>query len=179
MTDLPKGYRWANEFETENSETIPGIIVVPRTADNTGKPYTQGEADLAVPIRKSRPNKNYVLRLLRDNWDSADPWGSGMAAAWAVCESLTAIGSDVPASLGYSPGMGGPEVPGVAFADGGVMSNEDVSYETVEVWEYLDLANKAHADYTLKDRARVQEVYDAATLLSRYLDWCKLAGRDY
>jgi hypothetical protein len=44
--DLPAGYRWATAEETEMG--VPGIVV-PRTVDNTGKPYTQGEADIAVP----------------------------------------------------------------------------------------------------------------------------------
>lgn len=169
MTDLPKGYRWATESETENWENVPGLIVVPRTTDSTGLPYIQGEADLAVPIRKGRPNKNYVLQIARDNWDDHDPWGSAMAWAWAVCESLTAIEADVPESLGYSPGMGGPEVPGRPYADGGVMAPEDVSYETNEVWDFL---NKAGG-------TQILEVQEAARILSRYLDWCKLAGKDY
>jgi hypothetical protein len=48
-TDLPAGYRWATEEECEDWENVPGIISVPRTADINGVPYTQGEADLAVP----------------------------------------------------------------------------------------------------------------------------------
>lgn len=45
-SDLPAGYRWAFEDELDR----PDAIVVPRTADSTGRPYTQGEADVAVPI---------------------------------------------------------------------------------------------------------------------------------
>lgn len=49
--DLPAGYRWATEDETEqhNATGLPGAIVVPRTADSSGAPYTQDEADVAVP----------------------------------------------------------------------------------------------------------------------------------
>lgn len=43
--DLPKGYRWAREDETERSDAI----VVHLTFDSSGKRYTQDEADLAVP----------------------------------------------------------------------------------------------------------------------------------
>lgn len=50
--DLPKGYRWANELESELYKKIPGAIVVKRTADSNGQPYTQDEADIAVPLRK-------------------------------------------------------------------------------------------------------------------------------
>ena len=50
--DLPEGYRWANEWETETIAAGGKIdhLVVPRTTDSTGVPYTQGEADIAVPI---------------------------------------------------------------------------------------------------------------------------------
>jgi hypothetical protein len=50
--DLPKGYRWATELETEYFDKIDGAIVVSRTEDSNGQPYTQQEADIAVPIRK-------------------------------------------------------------------------------------------------------------------------------
>jgi hypothetical protein len=53
MNDLPAGYRWAtaNECEIHGIEPNPEMIVVPRTADASGKPYTEGEADLALPLR--------------------------------------------------------------------------------------------------------------------------------
>lgn len=50
MSDLPSGYRWATADEAEDWEKVPGIIVVPRTTDANGVPYTHGEADLAVPV---------------------------------------------------------------------------------------------------------------------------------
>ncbi len=51
--DLPEGYRWANEEECERwsfGTLDMEAIVVPRTVDASGKPYTQDEADLAVPL---------------------------------------------------------------------------------------------------------------------------------
>lgn len=49
--DLPDGYRWATgELETEAGMEIPGAMTVTRTFDSTGKRYTEGEADLAVPV---------------------------------------------------------------------------------------------------------------------------------
>ena len=48
-TDLPSGYRWATADETENWENVPNIIIVRRTTDANGTPYTHDEADLAVP----------------------------------------------------------------------------------------------------------------------------------
>lgn len=48
--DLPEGYRWATAEEAENWSDNPHIIVVPRTVDANGIPYTHGEADFAIPI---------------------------------------------------------------------------------------------------------------------------------
>jgi hypothetical protein len=52
MTDLPTGYRWATADETEAHMVTenPDMVVVPRTVDSSGTPYTEGEADLALPI---------------------------------------------------------------------------------------------------------------------------------
>jgi hypothetical protein len=52
--DLPEGYRWCTEnecYELEGMQVYPDdVIIVPRTADCNGVPYTQGEADLAIRI---------------------------------------------------------------------------------------------------------------------------------
>lgn len=51
LGDLPVGYRWASEYETEMHAAgkLPTAIVVKRTVDSNGVPYTQDEADVAVP----------------------------------------------------------------------------------------------------------------------------------
>jgi hypothetical protein len=51
--DLPRGYRWATADEAEAHSVVPnpGVVVVPRTVDASGVPYTEGEADLALPVR--------------------------------------------------------------------------------------------------------------------------------
>lgn len=54
MTDLPTGYRWATGDETENwtarPDLFPFAIVVELTMDANGYRYTNGEADVAVPL---------------------------------------------------------------------------------------------------------------------------------
>jgi hypothetical protein len=59
-TDLPDGYRWATAEETEaygmNPAAFPAMVVVVRTADASGVPYTQGEADLALPAGRLVPD---------------------------------------------------------------------------------------------------------------------------
>lgn len=59
-TDLPGGYRWATAEETE-AQNVPGAILVERTVDSTGVPYTQDEADVAVPLTR-----------IRDAWDAVE-----------------------------------------------------------------------------------------------------------
>lgn len=51
-TDLPAGYRWATAEEAEDWTKYPGMLVVKRTADASGQPYTQDEADLAMPLEE-------------------------------------------------------------------------------------------------------------------------------
>jgi len=52
-TDLPDGYRWATEEECyvlEGGQFPEEVRIVARTVDTLGRPYTEGEADIAVPI---------------------------------------------------------------------------------------------------------------------------------
>ena len=53
MSDLPTGYRWADEDETDaiasDIGNMRGAILVERTVDSNGYRYTNGEADYAVP----------------------------------------------------------------------------------------------------------------------------------
>ncbi len=103
---------------------------------------------------RSRPNANPVLSWMRDD-DFSDPWGTAMAWAFAVCDYLhhVALCDDIPESLGYSPAA---TVRGEGF--------EEESYPDACIVEM------AADTYTL---------VQAAKCLSRYIDWCVDAGRDY
>lgn len=162
-SDLPKGYRWAREDEMDRHDAI----VVPRSVDSQGIPYTQDEADLAVPYSTNgRPNKNYILQLMRDG-DMGDPWGTAMAWAFACAETLTVLGVEIPA-LDYQPSpYVRVEAPENYYPE---------SYEDMAVWEFLDAISEV---WDLDQLARISEVQQACKILDRYLDWCKLAGRDY
>lgn len=73
--DLPDGYRWATAEETESYAispiAYPDMLVVVRTADASGVPYTQGEADLALPARRMVPD--FVLQLKGEYQGNAYP----------------------------------------------------------------------------------------------------------
>lgn len=103
-----------------------------------------------------RPNANPVLAAMRDDDLAGDPWGTAMAWAFGVCDYLHHVALDddaIPQSLGYRPAA-------VATGEG----FDDESYPDAYIVEMgLDT-------YTL---------HMAAKCLSRYLDWCKAAGRDY
>lgn len=134
---------------------------------------------------------NPVLAILRDSWDTADPWGSGMSAAWAVASVLyDADPNAVPPVLGYTPGMGGPEVPGRPFADGGHMTAQDVDADTAMVWGWLHQVDPDAVDVSAYESwswptddptfaVRVSQLVHAGTVLARYLDVVRLAGRAY
>ncbi len=103
---------------------------------------------------RGRPNANPVLALMRDD-DMDDPWGTAMAWAFAVCDYLyhVALCDDIPDSLGYQPAA---TIRGAGFEEDG--------------WPEGALVEAGLDTFTL---------VQAATVLSRYLDWCKEAGRDY
>lgn len=163
--DLPVGYRWAAEHEMDRDDAI----VVSRTVDSQGVAYTHGEADIAVPIRKARPNKNYILSIMRD-MDMGDPWGAAMSMAFAVAECLEVVSAEVPEELGFQPS---PFVR-VSTPDEyrEILESGQESYEHSLVWEYLGW----ETGLTL---SRVEEVQFAGRCLHRYIDWCKAAGKDY
>lgn len=115
----------------------------------------------AIPKRKSRPNSNYILQLMRDDDIAYDPWGTAMAWAFGCAETLDVLGADVPDELGYQPS------PYVNVEDADTYQPE--SYPDSEVWSYLQAGGEA----------AVADVQFAARCLHRYIDWCKAAGKDY
>lgn len=125
--------------------------------------------------RKSRPNSNYILQVMRDDDIAGDPFGTAMSWAFSCAENLAAFGAEVPSELGYRMGAGGPCVE---------------SYSDFEVAEYLgaevdhetETANFDPEVATISDdvfQDRIAEVQFAGRCLHRYIDWCKAAGKDY
>lgn len=145
---------------------------------------------------------NPVIDLSRDSFDGGDPYGSAMAWAGACADVLwDADPNAVPPSLGYSPGMGGPEVPSATYGDtGDYLDQNDIPAETLWVFAWLHGLDYDHempgyhlpraADGTPAPddlpywdgegfRERAEHLRAACVIWSRYLDWCKRDGRSY
>lgn len=137
-----------------------------------------------------RPNRNPVLDMMRDD-DMGDPWGTAMGWGFAVCEALAAAEEwhRIPADIGYRPSMAGP------LAD---PDDHPTSYLLEHYGQPRALTDDEQTDYlaghtsyarateteegvTVLDFTEDQltELETAAKCLTRYLDWCKRAGRDY
>lgn len=104
-----------------------------------------------------------------DSFDGGDPWGSAMAMAFALADVCEAVGLSVARDvLEYAPSpyVATPDLDALADADED--EDRDVSFEAA----CLASAYRSGAvtDADLERGARV---------LSRYLDLCKRAGRDY
>ena len=112
---------------------------------------------------KSRPNSNYILQVMRDSFGDGDPWGTAMAWGFAVAETLTVVGAEVPAEMDYSPS------PFVQVETPETYSPE--SYEDDVVFEYL-------RDATDLESA-IREVQFAGKCLARYINWLDAAGFSY
>lgn len=164
--DLPKGYRWATEDEVERYASdrynYPEYRIVSRTTDSSGIPYRENEADIAVPIQKGRPNKNYILQLIRDDDIAHDPWGTALSWAFGVAEVLATYSFPVPEEMHYSAGMGLPDV--------------TEEYPDSVINEYLAIESEM-AD--LEILGRVNEIQFAGKCLMRYVKWCEDAGKSY
>lgn len=117
-----------------------------------------------------RPNKNYILQVMRDEFGADDEWGIAISWAFAVAECLAVIGAAPPAELEYQPSpfvvVQSPEEYSKAVRSG------QEPYDHFLVWEYLGY----DTGLTL---SRVEEVQQAGKILARYLDWLRAAGKDY
>lgn len=57
------------------------------------------------------PIQNAALRsYCQDRWDDGDKWGSAMDCLGGIADVLTHLGESVMPEIGYSPGMGGPDM---------------------------------------------------------------------
>ncbi len=108
-----------------------------------------------------------IIRDIADDDRAHDPWGTGMAALGACCDVLAVERKQVPAEAGYSPGAAGPALePG------------DSRAETLMAALHPDRFPGYWVDGYQPDLS-IDDLQHAARVLSRYLDWVRLAGRDY
>jgi hypothetical protein len=100
-------------------------------------------------------NRNPVLDLLRDSFDSYDPYGSALMAHFDIAECLHRNGAPIPAEWDFSPGL-------AAECD----LDEDASYFATEV----DLMQR---------QGHYSNLVHAGNVLMRYVAQCKISGLDY
>lgn len=108
-----------------------------------------------------------LIRDIADDDRAYDPWGAGTAALAAVCDVLAVEGEDVPSEAGYSPGAAGPHI-----------EPEDSHAETL----MAGLRPNRFPGFWVegyRPNLTVSDLQYAARVLSRYLDFVRLAGRDY
>lgn len=131
-----------------------------------------------------RPNANPILDMMRDG-DTDDMFGLCMAYLGGIADCLyDADPNEVPAEIGYGPGMGGPELPTI-------VRGRDVPYETLQVWEYLHNVTLRDPEGVIDDEvlaywqgdptfaARVADLKVAAHCLHRLIAWLDAAGQSY
>lgn len=106
-----------------------------------------------------------IIRDIADDDRAYDPWGAGMTALGAVCDVLAVEGGDVPASAGYRPGVFGPDV-SYCQAKSLLAALHPNRFRGYWVDGFVPDLSVADLEY-------------AARILSRYLDWVRVAGRDY
>jgi hypothetical protein len=110
-----------------------------------------------------------LIREIADTDRAYDPFGAGMAALFAVCDVLYAADEYVPAEAGFRPGMGQPT---------GSVDPDDSSATTL----LAGLCPEEFPGYWIdgySPNLSVADLQYAARILSRYIDWITLAGRDY
>lgn len=108
-----------------------------------------------------------IIRDLADDDRAYDPCGSGMLALGAVCDVLAVKGGDIPADAGYSSGALGVGI-------------DPEDNHATDLLAGLDPdAFPGHWVEGYTPNLTLADVEYAAVILSRYLDFVRLAGRDY
>lgn len=106
----------------------------------------------------ARGTRNPVLEVLRDNFDSHDPWGSALSAHFDIAECLYRNGADVPAAWEFRPS------PMINVGEPPAEDEESIFYADIDL-----LLRTGH----------YSNLIHAGNVLVRYLAQCKLAGMDY
>jgi hypothetical protein len=158
---------------------LPGAATMWRvTRASDGATATTGDYDGALAfLGLRRPLQlNPAVTAAREPGDDGDPWGSGMAAAWAVVTVADALGMDIPAEMGYSRGATTRAVvDGLADA---LDCEGDSSCDDITHGEHDYATGLVAAEYRAGNITR-DHLKLAMLTLSRYLDAARAAGLDY
>jgi hypothetical protein len=92
----------------------------------------------------TRTGRDALRSEIRLSWDGGDPWGSAQSALGGACDVLCDHGGDIPASAGYSPGIGPdlesyPAAEYVELTEAGHVSVGDLEYWARVLDRFADL----------------------------------------
>lgn len=174
------------EWDSENGRYVQEGGFLNTTAEESRDMAGQCGLSEDGRHRPRRPNLNPILDMSRDG-DWGDPYGTAMSWAYASAEVLyDADPNEVPTELEYRPSIAGPEIPN-GSAEPHRIRLTDLSFETVSVWTWLhnvdsdwdgdpeDLPYWEDPEF----KVRAEELRQACLLWHRYINWCRLAGKDY
>lgn len=107
-------------------------------------------------------NRNPVITVFRENFDTGDKWGSTINFLFALCDIATVFDVEIPAELEFSASPLGADI-------------EDDSYQSI--LGLMSAGMYIHAPLTLEEFRK--HVGHALKVLGRYDSLLRLAGEDY
>lgn len=109
-----------------------------------------------------------IIRELADDDRAYDPFGAAMGALSALCNVLHVEGETVPADAGFRPAMGQGDI-----------DPDDIRAVMVLAALRPDRFPGYWVEGYAPSPLSVADVQYAVRILSRYVDWCHVAGRAY
>lgn len=129
------------------------------------------------PIPRPSTLSRAVSFLRAFLWDDAqyEPWATGMFAGFAICSVLDTfeVAGVIPESLQYRASM---------FQTRSIINLSQIDSDLEETGENAYGADSYTVETALawrRGEVTTEELEVAAEVVSRYLDLCKRAGRDY
>lgn len=107
-------------------------------------------------------NRNPILSVLRENFDSGDKWGSNIRFLFCLCDIAVDYGIPVPGELQFSQGLGGSDTEAYEYqAIEGLLKDGEYIYAPLTQQQF-----DRHVEHALK-------------VCGRYDSLLRLAGENY
>lgn len=160
-SDLPAGYRWATAEETEAGH--PDAIMVKRSTDSTGRPYTEDEADVAVPIASTPATCRYCGRTieLQDGlW--VDPLATGDDSIWReTCDEHDTFAAEHEPVIGFTIDIAGE----YGTPEGSIHLLDE--HGEIVMWDSAEWVEDPSVVYVIAESIRLGTTEGAAALRER------------